>query len=236
MSDNKISVIPDTAITEIGNKIYDDVGHPVLGEVGASVQGILKFVSLPFKFLGMTADQLEKKYMNFIEKSLSKVPVEKRVQPEKYIIAPLMDNVKYYFDEGTIYDMYSELLSKAVNCDTRNQVHPLHLQILRQLSPVDADIFNDCFSSYDEGFVFLELNPREVFLAHCDDYKRGFKEIIKYEKYDFETISACFDVLKAINLFEDDDLAFYECDLGMSQLRASLSASGIAFRDVCIKK
>jgi len=58
MAENKISIIPDNAITELTKSAYSDVGHPVLKEVGNIGESVMKFVALPFKFLGMTAEQL----------------------------------------------------------------------------------------------------------------------------------------------------------------------------------
>lgn len=259
MSDNKISIIPDNAITEIVQKVYDDVGHQTLKEIGNIGEGIMKFVALPFKFLGLTADQIEEKYRKFIKNSIRSVPIEKRTTPAKYVIAPLMDDVKYYFDEGTIYKMYSELLGSAINSEKCSKVHPLHVQLLRQMAPLDADIFNDCFHD-DDSCLFiathnhhktLDKESNQMFLVALKN-----KKVSEY-KYDWLTVRRSFDIMESINLIEEE--CFYNPDyikkvyddfhkninkyiskdyehITCETISYSLNFAGQIFRDMCIKK
>ena len=161
MSDNKYSLIPDNAITEIGKEIYSDVGHPVFKEVGNIGSSLMKFIALPFKFLGMTADELEKKYSVFLEKTIQKIPKENYVVPRSVIVAPLLDHVKFIFNEEGISEMFSNLLANAMNANIEKLVHPAFVEMLKQMSPLDVEFMN---------LYFKDRDLREI---SCLDWERG---------------------------------------------------------------
>ena len=71
----EIKNIPDS---KLATSIYNDAVSPAMKQIGQSAEGLLKFVALPFKFLGLTAEELEKKYAIFIEKDMEKILKWKR--------------------------------------------------------------------------------------------------------------------------------------------------------------
>ena len=149
MPDNQISPIPDNAITELSKEIYKDIGHPVFKEVGNIGESLMKFVALPFKFLGLTAEQLEKKYAIFLEGALNKIKKEDQVVPRAVISAPLLEHVKFVFDEDGLCEMFSNLLANSLHKDIENMVHPAYTEVLKQMSPVDAEFMNTFFKDKD---------------------------------------------------------------------------------------
>ena len=91
---------------KIGKLIYKDLGHPALSQVGNAVGSLIRLVALPITFLGLTAEELEKKYAKFIQKTLEKVPEKKRIDPKAVVAAPLLDHVKFVFDEENLSEMF----------------------------------------------------------------------------------------------------------------------------------
>mgnify|MGYP000164014044 CR=1 FL=1 len=61
-----------TEMEKIGKLIYKDLGHPALSQVGNAVGSLIRLVALPITFLGLTAEELEKKYAKFIQKHLKR--------------------------------------------------------------------------------------------------------------------------------------------------------------------
>lgn len=146
-------------------ELYADLVQPPARRIGKAVEDTLKFVALPFSFLGMTAEELEKKYREFISTALNKVPEEKREKPSPLIAGPLFEHVKYLFDdknEKTLEDMFSELLKNACNKDTKKYVQPSYVYNLKQLTWVEAKILQLLYSEVDEydrlGIVFKKLS------------------------------------------------------------------------------
>ena len=149
MGDNKISLIPDNAIADLSKSVYDDVGHPVLQEVGNMGAAIMKFVALPFRFLGLTAEELEKKYANFLNKTINKIPQEECIIPKGVVAAPLLDHVKFVFDEENLSEMFSNLLANAMSKNIEKMVHPAFVEMLKQMSPLDVEFLHLYFRNSD---------------------------------------------------------------------------------------
>lgn len=156
------------------NEIYTDLLKPSFSHLGKTGEYILKFVALPFSFLGMTADELEKKYKLFIASALNKVPEEKRQKPSPLIAGPLLEYVKYIFDneqEKLLENMFSELLGNASNKDFKDYVQPSYVYILQQLTWVEAELLRliyeyqsdvDCLGVSFKRFNAIEDNAISV--------------------------------------------------------------------------
>lgn len=147
------------------NDVYSDVLKPSLKKVGNIGENILKFVALPFTFLGLTAEELEIKYKNFISKTINKVPEEKRETPQSVIVSPLLDHIKYLFDAedmSNLIDMFSALLANAIDKERKDNVHVSYVNTLCQLGSLEAKILMKMYESYDYydcfGVVFRQKN------------------------------------------------------------------------------
>lgn len=87
-------------------EIYTDLLKPSARRIRKTTEDILKFVSLPFSFLGMTAEELEKKYREFITSALNKVKqftINKYRDKNEY---SLEEHNKDHVDE---FDLYKRL-------------------------------------------------------------------------------------------------------------------------------
>lgn len=149
MGENKNSILSDNAITELSKGVYSDVGHPILQEVGNVGAAIMKFVALPFKFLGLTAEELEEKYSVFLKKTINKVPKDDCIIPKGVVASPLLEHVKYVFDEDGLSDMFSNLLANSMSANIEKMVHPAFVEMLKQMSPLDVEFMNLYFRKND---------------------------------------------------------------------------------------
>lgn len=154
MEDKKISVLPDNAITELTKQVYSDLAHPILKEAGSMGAAVMKFVALPFKFLGLTSEELEEKYAIFLKNAINKVPKKDCVMPKGVVAAPLLDHVKFVFEEEGLVEMFSNLLANAMNSNVEKMVHPAFVEMLKQMSPLDVEFMYLYFRKKD--FVELE--------------------------------------------------------------------------------
>ena len=147
MEENVNSLISNNAVTEISKNVYTDVGHPILQEVGNIGAAIMKFVALPFRFLGLTAEELETKYASFLKTVLNKVPKDQQTLPKGVVAAPLLDHVKFVFDEDGLAEMFSNLLANAMCSNIERMVHPAFVEMLKQMSPLDVEFINPAGNS-----------------------------------------------------------------------------------------
>jgi len=157
MSEKTYSVIPDNAVTELTSKLYDDVAHPGLKEVGSIVGNIMSFVALPFSFLGMTANELKEKYQTFISNAINKVPKENLTTPSSEKIGLLLDQAKFSFNHEEMCSMFEDLLASFCDKNMSYTVHPYYLHILSQLSPNDAHVMKLLTSKRGSCIILSEI-------------------------------------------------------------------------------
>lgn len=87
-----------------------------------------------------------KVYEAEIEKELSKklkyVSEEDITEPEKYVAGPSIEGMEYCMDCDELRDMYANLLSKSMYTKTKRLVYPSYAQIIKQLTPDEANLLN----------------------------------------------------------------------------------------------
>lgn len=74
-------------------------------------------------------------------------------------------------DSEELRNLYANLLAKAMNSDTKDFVHPSYLEVIKQFSPIDAQIFKELGSH--PLFPYISLAVHE----HLDKDSFSAKEI-----------------------------------------------------------
>lgn len=120
---------------------YQDVVHPTAVEVG-------KTLALPFRAVNVLLTPIAKWVMQgeakldeisrLVSEEVKDVPEEKLTDPEPYVAVPAMQAITYSMDCDELKNMYAKLLAKAINVDEKDKVHPAYVEIIKQMSPLDA--------------------------------------------------------------------------------------------------
>ena len=127
-----------------GNKIYEDACSPVARSVAQTLGLIpraIKAALSPVEKWILQREYSVKETQVLLEKKLQNVDPEKIVTPEAYVAVPAVQAISYSMDNEEIRDMYASLLAKAMNSDFKDGVHPAFIEIIKQLSPADAQFF-----------------------------------------------------------------------------------------------
>lgn len=120
---------------------YNDMLKPTLKSVG-------NIIALPFQAIDAALEKpkmwvIEKQY-NFektreiLAQKLKDVHEEKIVPPENYVAVPALQQISYCFDSDELREMYANLLASSMNIDTKYNVHPSFVDIIKQLTPDEA--------------------------------------------------------------------------------------------------
>lgn len=88
---------------------------------------------------------------------LEKVDANKIVTPEAYVAVPALQAISYSMHNVELREMYANLLAKSMNIDTKDRVHPGFVEIIKQLSPIDAKIFKIIMGRKENPIVHLNL-------------------------------------------------------------------------------
>lgn len=134
-----------------------------------------------------------------IAQRLADIPPEKIVTPEAYVAVPAIQAISYSMDSKELRNLYANLLAKSMNIDTKNSVHPSFVEIIKQLSPIDANVFSLIQQTELRPLIDLRLNFNE---------KEGgggltkVKNISWITAFTYNQYSVSFDNLERLKLIE----------------------------------
>lgn len=78
-----------------------------------------------------------------LTQKISSIPEENLQEPKISIVGPSLEASKYYFDEKEIRDMFANLIASSMNSTYNGLVQHSFVEIIKQLSPLDAKILKD---------------------------------------------------------------------------------------------
>jgi hypothetical protein len=139
--------------------IYKDGLQPATRATGTLLEDIAKTIQLalaPFQLLAAYQDRLR----NFIDKSVRRVPPEKQVSPPPQILGPVVEGIRYEPEGTPIEEMFSQLLSRAMDNDRAGEAHPAYPFIIKQLSA-------------DEAKMLFAMKSQAYKYTQTHDYIRG---------------------------------------------------------------
>lgn len=125
--------------------IYDDGLKLATQETGKTIALIPRAINAALVPLRQWISEREYKLAEtekLLAQRLKDTPPEKVVTPEAYVAIPAMQAISYSMDSKELRNLYANLLANSMNTDTKSQVHPAFVEIIRQLSPNDALILN----------------------------------------------------------------------------------------------
>lgn len=147
------------AARELLSEIYDDALKDTAQETGsilALLPRALKAALYKQETWIMDREYAIKAYQltrELMLKELAGTDPSKIIPPEPYIATPALEGIAYSIDNESIRTMYAKLLAKAVVEDTKDEVHPAFVQIIKQLSPFDAVLFQSIVATHKDGYI-----------------------------------------------------------------------------------
>lgn len=191
-------------------KTYDDIVHPSAKSVGNTL-------SLLPRTIGVLLGKWEKWVINgeesikltalAVQEKVSQIPEEKLTEPEPYVAIPAIQQLSYCYDSEELREMYANLLVSSMNTDTKYQVHPSFVDIIKQLTP-------------DEAKLLKKLSKKNVFPlidVRMNFPTGGYKETVHNFTDVSEDVCDCpsnifayldnFERLKLIDIKNDQHLA-----------------------------
>ena len=124
-------------------KAYDDFVHPSAKSLGNTI-------SLLPRTVGVWLSKWEKWVINgeesirltaqAVQEKTKHIPEEKLTEPEAYVAIPAVQQLSYCYDSEELRELYANLLVSSMNKDTKPYVHPSFVDIIKQLSPMDAKV------------------------------------------------------------------------------------------------
>ncbi len=160
--------------------LYDDGFKPFTTESGKALAIIPQTVNAIFADLSVWNIQREAKILmaqKEVEIKLHNMDAAKISAPESYVAIPTLEAVSYSMDREELRDLYTNLLAKSMYEDTKDHVHPMFVEIIKQMSPLDAKIFKIImereenplidlgYERTDGSFTTIESNVSDIDIA-----------------------------------------------------------------------
>lgn len=73
-----------------------------------------------------------------IGQRISEIPNENLIEPRMSIVGPALEASRYYIEEDELRIMFANLIASSMNSETTSLVHPSYIEIIKQLTPLDA--------------------------------------------------------------------------------------------------
>ena len=144
MSENKTSVLPDI-IEPISNAVQQNLPETAAETDGAlsTLVGFFNHVVLyPIKKANITYKYKLESFKDDLEQKIKDIPEENLQVPPVSIAGPVLEALKYTYDEEELREMYENLLASAMDNRKAKETHPAFVDAIRQMTPLDAKIFD----------------------------------------------------------------------------------------------
>jgi hypothetical protein len=148
---------------------------------------------------GATGNKIQKIHRKCFK--LNKVKPDDMIstRPIPALVAPVLEGVKYIFDDQPLYEMFENLLAAAFSKSKQEIAHPMFVNTLRQLSPYDAVLLKKIYlrlsTDLFECINGISATRKENKLRAINNY---FFPVDDYEGYHQQVYS--IGILEHLNL------------------------------------
>jgi len=122
-----------------------------LGKSAVTITSTINNALLPLAAVNYAFDKARKYFAeefseNLIEKT-SHISDEKLIEPDPSIAGQALQGLAFNHENNELKDMYLNLLSASIEDSRANSVHPAFVDVLRQITPFEAQIIGQLFDS-----------------------------------------------------------------------------------------
>lgn len=126
-------------------KFIDDAAGPPAQAVGNTLASIWDLsignhVSLWIKKQEVRQQQNLQDYIKKVEEKTQEIPEKFLTEPQMHIVGPAIEASKFYIDSEQLRQMFANLIAASVDSRKIEQTHPSFVEIIKQLSPLDAGV------------------------------------------------------------------------------------------------
>lgn len=177
-------------------KIYEDgLSGPAkeIGKLGTDVVKTARLLLAPLQYAAAYQDRLART----CERISKRVPEERRVEAPLEIAGPVLENMRYVHEGSELWDLYEEVLTKAVDSEAQKTLHPSFAHIISLLSRDEAWIL---FRLRDKSFAVVDHLDLDRAQNKFMNRLVETSELPKGELYLPELIELSYSHLESLNL------------------------------------
>ena len=101
------------------------------------------------------------KYANEVKSGIEKIPEENIQEPKMSVVGPALEASKFYIEEDEIRGMFAKLIASSMDKTQSINIHPSFVEIIKVLSPLDAQNLYSLYHGRDETISKIRLTNKE---------------------------------------------------------------------------
>lgn len=111
-----------------------------------------------------------------IENKVNSIEIENLKEPSMSIVGPAIESSKYFYEEPYYRELFSNLVAAACDKSKVNNIHPSYVEIIKQLSPIDAKLLS--MYKYHNTYPIADLYILDIHknVTPCTHYLFDFKD------------------------------------------------------------
>lgn len=185
-------------------KFIDDAAGPPAQAVGNTLSniwelGVGSHVSLWLKKQEYRQKQNYEDYIQKVEENTQNIPEEFLSEPQLNIVGPAIEASKYYIESEELRAMFANLIASSIDSRKTNETHPSFVEIIKQLSPLDAQILKNFHTIQRHPIAQVRLvNDKNHFIVTQ-------QHIMDFRVYDgYESHTSSLSNLQRLGLLDID--------------------------------
>lgn len=177
MDIDTIKTISEAAknVTDIAKEPLHNLMNKPTKSIGDGLSDIFELIFAPVKVANIYTQHKIFKFKQELEEGINKIPDDKRIDPPLNIVGPVLEASRFYIDSDDIRSMFANLISASMNVDTSSYVHPAFSEIIKQLRPLDAQLF----SAIKESNIHIVANVIRYIKDNGKINRRDYNLIIR---------------------------------------------------------
>lgn len=177
---DKIRCIFESPVVD---KVYDDLVHTSAKETGKHFSRIFRYLNALFLKPDLWALQREKNYElteALLNNKIKNISDDKLTYADSYISIPALQALSYSIDNEELRNLYANLLARSVNIDEKVHVHPAFVEIIKQMSPIDAIVFKEIMNTAREIPIIhiYKYNSPGTNITGSRPYKKNLNKLM----------------------------------------------------------
>jgi hypothetical protein len=129
---------------EMAKEPVADIVNPTAKTVGQRLNDIVDLIFTPVEIAKIYKDHKIEAFRCSLDDKINEIPEGKRVTPPLNVVGPALEAAKYHIEQKELREMFANLIVRSMNSDTHNIAHPSFVEIVKQLSPLDAKVIAKC--------------------------------------------------------------------------------------------
>ncbi|MFW6680890.1 DUF4393 domain-containing protein [Lacrimispora sp. AGF001] len=155
-------------------EVYEDGLKPATKESGKTIALIPRAINaalVPLRQWIAVREYNIAETEKLLSEKLEHVGQDKIVTSEPYVAIPAIQAISYSMNSEELRNLYANLLTKSMINDSKNSVHPSFVEIIKQMSPLDATVFQMIMKAKTRPLITLNKQLKSggsiILQRHC---------------------------------------------------------------------